>query len=187
MTKDNRKKNGFSKNEIKILKFLDKKLLDNKRHQIINAIADKLISILKSKTEDSLAWESLPLIFFGSDLPPEIRSSWVFVIKPNICTGAERHPNSHQRMMNFKGRGDLQIKKKRKWYSSFLVSDPKSPFEKRWVSIPPMTWHQAVTGEAYWTVVSFHTVPSDELVEERPTHNKAFARRKYEEVKEQKI
>jgi len=47
----------------------------------------------------------------------------------------------------------------------------------------PGTWHQAITGEAYWTVVSFHTVPSDELVEERPTNNKAFARRKYERSK----
>ncbi len=65
MTKDNRKKNselyieknGFSKNETKILEFLDKKLLDNKRRQRINAIADKLISILKSKPKDSLVWE----------------------------------------------------------------------------------------------------------------------------------
>jgi hypothetical protein len=73
VTKDNRKKNselyveknGFSKNETKILEFLDKKLLDNKRRQRINAIADKLISILKSKPEDSLVWESLPLIFLG--------------------------------------------------------------------------------------------------------------------------
>lgn len=177
----------IEKKETKILEFLDKKLLDNKRRRIINAIADKLISTLESKPKESLAWESLPLNFFGSDLPPEIRSSWVFVIKPNICTGAERHPNSHQRMMSFKGRGDLQIKKKRKWYSNFLVSTRALPLEKRWVSILPMTWHQVVTGEAYWAVVSFHTVPSDELVEERPTNNKAFARRKYEEVKEQKI
>ena len=191
MTKDNRKKNselyveknGFSKNETKILEFLDKKLLDNKRRQRINAIADKLISILKSKTKDSLVWESLPLIFFGSDLPPEIRSSWVFVIKPNICTGAERHPNSHQRMMSFRGRGDLQVKEKEKWCSNFLVSTRALPLEKRWVSILPGTWHQAITGEACWTVVSFHTVPSDELIEERPTNNKAFAKRKYRRSK----
>ena len=38
-----------------------------------------------------------------------------------------------------------------------------------WEPIPPNVWHQPVVGrDADWTVVSFHTVVSDELIEERP-------------------
>ena len=37
------------------------------------------------------------------------------------------------------------------------------------MSIPPNVWHQAVVIEDKdWVVVSFHTVPADELIEERP-------------------
>ena len=40
--------------------------------------------------------------------------------------------------------------------------------EGRWVSIPPNTWHQGVVPDANWAIVSFQTVPEDELIEERP-------------------
>ena len=40
--------------------------------------------------------------------------------------------------------------------------------EGRWASVPPGIWHQAVVPDRDWVVVSFHTVPAAELVEERP-------------------
>jgi hypothetical protein len=50
-----------------------------------------------------------------------------------------------------------------------LVSDPEAPLERRWISIPPNVWHRPVVGaNADWTVVSFHTVAPEELIEERP-------------------
>src|SRR5437870_2614095 len=38
-----------------------------------------------------------------------------------------------------------------------------------WVPIPQNVWHQPVISKgADWVVVSFHTVPAEELIEERP-------------------
>jgi hypothetical protein len=34
--------------------------------------------------------------------------------------------------------------------------------------VPPNVWHQAVVPAEDWVVVSFHTVPAEELIEERP-------------------
>ncbi len=56
----------------------------------------------------------------------------------------------------------------KKWAPNLLVSDPEKEIESRWVSIPPYTWHQAVAPKENWVVVSFHTAPEDELIEERP-------------------
>ena len=55
------------------------------------------------------------------------------------------------------------------WRSNVLISDSGAPLEQRWVSIPPNVWHRPVTAkDADWVVVSFHTVPAEELIEERP-------------------
>jgi len=44
-----------------------------------------------------------------------------------------------------------------------------SPLERRWISIPTNVWHRPViNAETDWAVVSFHTVPAEELIEERP-------------------
>jgi hypothetical protein len=83
-------------------------------------------------------------------------------------TGAERNPNSHQRMMSWKGEGDFQVHNGQCWQSHFMVSDRNAPLEDRWISIPPNVWHQGVVSAKDWVVVSFHTVPAADLVEERP-------------------
>jgi hypothetical protein len=72
-------------------------------------------------------------------------------------------------MMSFQGSGDLQTGEPGKWQSNVLISDPEAPLEQRWISIPRNVWHRPVIGEdADWAVVSFHTVPAEELIEERP-------------------
>src|SRR5260370_29959568 len=56
-----------------------------------------------------------------------------------------------------------------KWQSNVLVSDLDALLERRWISIPENVWHQPVVSkEADWVVVSFHTVPAEKLIEERP-------------------
>ena len=58
------------------------------------------------------------------------------------------------------------------WQSNVLVSNPEAPLEQRWISIPQNVWHRPVVGsEADWTVVSFHTVPAEELIEEKQDEN----------------
>jgi len=67
------------------------------------------------------------------------------------------------------GQSDVETESEIAWRSHILVSDLSAPFEKRWISIPQNVWHRPVipTG-ADWVVVSFHTVPAAELIEERP-------------------
>jgi hypothetical protein len=162
----------------------------------ITPIVERVRAELAAKKEAVMTWEPIPLATFGDALPAGIKSGWVFVLRAGANTGAERHPNSHQRMMSFEGRGDLQTEKAEqtfnsesfreqavqrptfnitikeadlKWESNILVSDADAPLEQRWVSIPPNVWHRPVIpSEADWVVVSFHTVPAEELIEERP-------------------
>lgn len=136
---------------------------------------------LGENPDDVLAWEVIPLDRYRTRLPESIRSSWVFVLRANIATGAERHSNSHQRMMSYHGRGDFQTQPLDTWCSHYMTSDPAAPLESRWISIPPGVWHQGVVGPDDWTVVSFHTVPDHALIEERPGNTPAdpIRQRKY--------
>ena len=171
----------MDKKELKILGTLDTIV----RQESACATIDQIVWRVERKlTQDSaalLAWEPVPLATYSRRLPDIIRSSWVFVLRAQANTGAERHPNSRQRMMSYIGSGDLQIWDGERWCSNFLFSNVNTPIESRWLSIPPNVWHQAVVPKENWVVVSFHTVPEDELIEERPdaTDTRLTHRRKY--------
>jgi hypothetical protein len=137
---------------------------DTVREQI-RPIIERVRAELARKNEALMTWESIPLTVFAGALPREIRSAWVFVLR----AGAERHPNSHQRMMTFEGSGDMQTEERGQWQSNVLVGEHEAPLERRWISIPQNVWHRPVVGaDADWTVVSFHTVSAEELIEEKP-------------------
>jgi len=151
------------------LESLDAVLRSENVRERIRAVVERVRAELAQNKEGLMAWEPIPLSVFGRALPPEIQSAWVFVLRAAADTGAERHPNSHQRMMSFEGSGNMQTGEPGQWQSNVLVGDPKAPLERRWVSIPPNVWHRPLVGaDADWAVVSFHTVPADELIEERP-------------------
>jgi hypothetical protein len=140
------------------------------------AIVQRVRANLSGKPDAVMAWEPIPLEVFGN-LPAEIKSSWVFVLRAGTNTGPERHPNSHQRMTSFAGGGDLQTGELDVWKSNILTSHPAAPLQERWVSIPPNVWHQPVVpNESDWVVVSFHTAPAEELIEERPDETQAATR-----------
>ncbi len=74
----------------------------------IRPIIERVHAELARKNEALMTWEPIPLTVFGHALPSEIRSAWVFALRAGADTGAERHPNSHQRMMTFQGSGDIR-------------------------------------------------------------------------------
>ncbi len=151
------------------LESLDAVLRSENVREKIRLIVERVRGELARKEEALMAWEPIPLTVFGHALPPEIRSAWVFVLRAGADTGAERHPNSHQRMMSYEGSGDMQTGEPGGWRSNVLVSDLNAPLEQRWISIPPNDWHRPVVGkDENWAVVSFHTVVADELIEEKP-------------------
>ena len=151
------------------LELLDGALQSGSVRDHIRSVVVRVSKALSRKKDALMSWEPVPLHIFPPTLPPEIRSAWVFVLRAGADTGAERHPNSHQRMMSFEGSGDLQTGEPGKWQSNVLVSDLDAPLERRWISIQTNVWHRPVINTAAdWAVVSFHTVPAAELVEERP-------------------
>jgi hypothetical protein len=155
--------------ERSLLDALDAVLRSERIQKQIRPIVERVRANLARKKDALMTWEPIALNVFASALPSEIRSAWIFVLRAGADTGAERHPNSHQRMMTFAGNGDMQIGEPGNWQSNVLISDPEAPLEQRWISILPNTWHRPVVGkDADWTVVSFHTVPAEELIEEKP-------------------
>jgi hypothetical protein len=178
------------------LEKLDRILRSASVRKQIAPVISRVCAELKRKPEALMTWEPIPLEVFGEELPAEIQSSWVFVLRAGADTGPERHRNSHQRMMSLGGSGDmrtLNVKSLNRykvksgppssgsrrttvrqgaaghWRSNLLISDPAAPLEQRWISIPPNVWHRPVISkDADWVVISFHTVPAGELIEERP-------------------
>ena len=138
----------------------------------VRAVLDEVVSRVERHLADrraaTMAWEPVPLSIYGEALPGGICSSWVFILRGGAITGAERHPGSRQRMVSYRGAGDLQTRPGETWLSHPLISEPGAPLDRRWISIPPRVWHQAVVPEADWVVVSFHTVAAGDLIEERP-------------------
>jgi len=134
-----------------------------------------------------MAWEVISRDVFGEGLPTGIRSCWIFVIRAGATTGAERHPNSHQRSFSLGGTGRFELRGGHNWRSHPLESTEHAGVEQRWVSIPPSTWHRLFVGSEPWGMLSFHTVDPEELIEERPvdsedldgeTHQERYAGRR---------
>ena len=151
---------------------LDTALRSESVREHIRSIVVRAREQLAGRKDLLMTWEPFPLDVLATRLPPEIRSAWVFVLRAGADTDAERHPNSHQRMMSFEGSGDLQTGEPGKWQSNVLVSAPSAPLERRWISIPTNVWHRPVIDTAAdWAVVSFHTVAAEELIEERPDNS----------------
>ena len=161
----------MSTEEREVLQTLDALI----RNESIAAMIDPIVLQVEKKLAQSpdalMAWEPIPVSVYGKDLPAMIRSSWVFILRAQVTTGAERHPNSHQRMVSYREQGNFQVWSEGRWRSHFLMSDLEADLESRWVSIPPNVWHQAADPAQDWVVVSFHTALADELIEERPDTN----------------
>jgi hypothetical protein len=176
----------MTKEERLLLQSLDETVRSQKVRTRIERTIGRVRDELSQKPEALMTWEPIPLETFGDQLPPSIRSAWIFVLRAGADTGAERHPNSHQRMMTYQGTGDMKIDIKSakndvereteiQWRSNILISDGDAPLEQRWISIPRNIWHRPVIPKgAEWVVVSFHTVPASELIEERPGAKQMF-------------
>ncbi|HVI82388.1 MAG TPA: hypothetical protein VM717_06555 [Chthoniobacterales bacterium] len=169
----------MTKEERSLLEALDGVLRSEQVRAKIQPVVERVRADLARKPVALMAWEPIALETFGL-LPPSIQSGWIFILRAGADTGAERHPNSHQRMMAFAGTGDMKLDAKGTpneveaesevaWRSHVLVGEFDLPLDRRWVSIPKNVWHRPVIPKgADWVVVSFHTVPAEELIEERP-------------------
>jgi hypothetical protein len=182
---------ALTEKEMRILERLDAAVASAGAQKAIPPIVSRVEKTLRRGARAIEAWEVVPLSVYGDGLPPEALSSWVFILRRGVTTGAERHPNSRQRMVSWSGGGDFQVHDGERWRSHVLGGPTRRPLEKRWISIPPNIWHQGVVSDEDWAVVSFHTVRAEELVEERPDpadpdpfRPRQTCRRKYADVRQ---
>jgi len=173
----------FANEERSILERLDGVLHSAGVREALDQIAARVERRLHEDAAALLAWEPVPLTLYKGQLPAGIRSSWVFVLRAGTTSGAERHPNSIQRMTSWRGDGDMHIWDGG-WRPSGLTPDAAAALESRWVSIPLKVWHKPVMGAENWVVVSFHTASDTELIEERgdPATNAPTERHTYSEM-----
>lgn len=158
----------MDRSEREILELLDLSVNEDAIKEYMIGVIQRVEKSLEDDPKALLAWETIPLALYKQKLPDEIKSCWVFILRKNATTGAERHPNSIQRMMSYKGYGDFQTKPDTVWESNFLKSDPEEKIDNRWISIPVNVWHQGIVSDENWIVLSFHTAEVSELSEERP-------------------
>lgn len=111
--------------------------------------------------EVPFAGMALPSEFIHNRLPPEIKSAWVFVIRPRGVAPSHTHPNSVQHMAVIGGTGDATVAGE-----SFRLRpfDPAFPVETIYV-IDQNVPHSVEAGNEPLVLLSFHTVLPHELIE----------------------
>lgn len=111
---------------------------------------------------------AVPLSVFGDELPNEIASCRIFILRSRKESQEERHPNSRQRLVAFHGTGALLTQEQGEWVSYELSTDRSKEISKRWVSIPENMLHKPVAFAQDWVALSFHTASDEELIDEYP-------------------
>lgn len=148
-----------------LLEGLDRRVRRSLEHPEVRRRVAAITDRLASSADLRIAWEAIPLEVYGH-VPAGIRSAWVFALRAGTSTGAERHPNSHQRVVSLSGSADLQTWDGTRWQSHRLGEGP-GDVEARWLSIPVNTWHRPLVDAGQdWVVMSFHTVEAAQLIEE---------------------
>jgi quercetin dioxygenase-like cupin family protein len=163
-----------------ILALLEKVVSTENTLSNLRPIVARVQTELKTKSNEPMTWESLPPSFFGNELPCQLASIWIFAIRAGTYLGVERHPNSYQRTIALHGGGLFELYDNGAW-KPYPVS---SIGEERCVSIPQNTWHRVTAGPEDWAMISFHTVPAAELIEEKPDNEDDLSvthSRRYEE------
>jgi hypothetical protein len=150
-----------------IVEALDREIRTPRAAALLSALTAEVGAVLKRDPGARLAWRTVPLDIYDH-LPAGIASSWVFVLRAGCSSGAERHPNSIQRVMSYQGWADMRTWDGERWVSHILRSEAEQPPANRWLSIPTNVWHRPVMGDVDWAVVSFHTASDAELIEELP-------------------
>ena len=116
-----------------------------------------------SDTSESFVWSTIDLNSINSELPGEIKSCWIFVLKKNVPSGCHYHPNSIQHMIMIEGQGESKVGDIRKRMIGFGSNDYS--LDETWYVIPEGVPHEFFPELTDMVVVSFHTCEARELQE----------------------
>ncbi len=94
-------------------------------------------------------------------------SLWVFAFASHGESDKHRHSNSTQITCTWRGQGRLQIGDMENLQEIVLpLQLPERDPKQNWTVIPPKVFHHAQAEANGWAVVSFQTVPAEELQNE---------------------
>ena len=138
-------------------------LVGNMLHEptIINMISNLKEQIVHSN--ESFVWSSIQQASILKDLPEEIKSAWIFVLKKDIPSGCHFHPNSIQHMVMVEGMGESMVGGQSGKMIKFGL--PDAPIGEIWYVIDKGIEHEFFPKGQDMVVISFHTCEAHELEE----------------------
>lgn len=128
----------------------------------IRSVVDTLKEELQN-TSEPFVWSTIDLKSVTTQLPDDIESGWIFVLKKDVPSGCHYHPNSIQHMVMIEGAGTSKVGTVAGRMKLFEAQD--STFEESWYVIPEGVPHEFFPEGKDVVVMSFHTCDSDELEE----------------------
>jgi hypothetical protein len=113
---------------------------------------------------EDFGWEFVPL----GPLPEGIASAGLFVLPARSRPTPHRHPNSIQHMRRLSGEARVRLT------LGGEVMDRLVGADERWVVIETDATHQIDVEDREFVVISFHTVPQEELLEVTQTGQRHY-------------
>lgn len=126
------------------------------------------IQNLKMKIREAgepFIWSLINIDSFQQNLPSNIKSIWIFVLKKNTPSIAHYHPNSIQYTIMVEGKGKVKIVDHYEDLKLFGSSHLSK--EDIWYVIDENTYHEFFPQEKDMVLISFHTCLPEELIEIR--------------------
>lgn len=138
-------------------------MLEKLNEAVANLITRPAVHTLIDTLKQQLKHTAEPFVWSTLDpqpdqLPEEIKSCWIFVLKKDVPSGCHYHPNSIQHMVMTEGEGTSKVGTESRQMTRFGEPDC-------WYVIPEGTPHEFFPTKQDMVVISFHTCESDELEE----------------------
>jgi hypothetical protein len=134
--------------------------------RVIAKAREQAAEILNNDLSKPAGTVPISLDAFGAELPGELRSCRISIMRGGTAYHIERHTNACQYVYSLENSGAISVFDGSRWETTLLVSDTGAPLSARWHTVPMNTWHQPVPGERDWVVLGFHTVSSEDLIDD---------------------
>jgi hypothetical protein len=134
--------------------------------ECISAAEERASAILRSDSSKLAGTVLLALDGLSMELPSELKSCRLSVMRGGAAYHVERHPNATQYVYSLRNCGTISVFDGTTWTTSELNDDLAAPLARRWHAVPENTWHQPIPGEKDWTVLGFHTILSSVLIDD---------------------
>jgi len=129
---------------------------------VLDAASLKARAMLQ--TGEEFGWEFVSL----GPLPEGVASAGLFVLPARSRPTPHRHPNSIQHMRRLSGEARVRLT------LGDDVMDRLVGADERWVVIEADATHQIDVGDREFVVISFHTIPQEELLEVTETGQRHY-------------